>query len=137
MELWDNENIITRSDTNDLVLTNHRIQYKYKRNYTSIMLDQVSGIDVRYASKSIFLLLALLFLAGSAIIFNSFYSDYSLILIVAAIISAIVYFNSRKHIVEVSSASTKITFYTQGISTERIQELINQIEKARGKLLKL
>ncbi|UII26113.1 hypothetical protein LVD15_22850 [Fulvivirga maritima] len=136
MELWNFENIVTRSESSNLILTTHRIRYQYRKKITSLMLDQISGIEVGYKSKPFYLLIAILCGGAGGIAAMGQYADASIPLFFVALLTLVIYLNSRKHSITVSSASTKIIFFTSGINQEGIRHIVNQIEHTRAKLIK-
>ncbi len=123
MQGIDNEKVILESDNNQLRLTTHRLRYheaaSSKSDYTSIMLDKISSIELKYYKSSIWLLII----------------GILTIPIVVGIILIIIFFNSKKHVVSVTPDGGKpIIFETNGMKREFIEDFIDKVESASMKL---
>jgi hypothetical protein len=60
VKLFDNEQIITKSDSDAVTLTSHRVRYHDGNSLTSIMVDQISGIVIQYSSRPILIIVAII-----------------------------------------------------------------------------
>lgn len=128
MELLPKETIVTRSDSDAVVLTTHRIRYQDKDSLTSIMLDKVSGVEMRYTRKPLFLVMSLLSVTAGAYLLVETASTVAAVFIVAGIILFFLYIDSRKHIVSIASSSTRITFHTKSMGKEEVKRVITLLE---------
>lgn len=123
MESIENEKLITESVNNQLRLTTHRLRYHNEptknSNFTSIMIDKISSIELTYHKSSIWLLiigiLTLPILVGIILIF--------------------MFFTSKKHVVSITPDGGKpIIFETKGMKRDFLEDFINKVEDASMKL---
>jgi hypothetical protein len=130
--LINNEQIITKSDSDVIKLTTHRIRYQDDQTLTSIMLDQVSGIDIQYTSKPLLIFIGLVFGAsGIYFMINETDGTVGVLLFVAAAIALFMFLGSRKHVVAIGSSSSKIIFHTKGMNQKAVHDFVNKVEEAR------
>jgi hypothetical protein len=143
-QLMQNENILTESDNGQITLTTHRLRYDNsvfsKAKIVSIMLENISSIEVDY--KSWFLMLILAIIGGamgvamSVMGANEQASDLQtagFIILVFAVIFLLIYLFSRRHVVSVASkGGAKIVFFTKRIGRGSVIEFIDKIEKAQN-----
>ncbi len=121
MRKLENEQIITESDNKRIVLTSHRIRYNesgyQNANMTSIMLKQVSSIEITYESKLIYLIIGVITLP-----------------IIVGLLFLLLYYFSRKHVVVISSTGgAAIHFETKGMKREALNDFIDNVEEAINK----
>ncbi len=61
MNALENEKLIIESDNKQIRLTSHQLRYyetpKSNANFTSIMLDKISSIELTYFKSSVWLLI--------------------------------------------------------------------------------
>ena len=122
----DNEKIVLESDNNQIRLTTHRLRYhetaNSNSNFTSIMLDKISSIELAYSQNSIWLLII----------------GIITIPILVGIILIIVFFTSKKHVVSVTPDGGKpMIFETKGMKREFLEDFIDKVEAASMRLKKL
>lgn len=123
MQISDNEKLITESEDKRLKLTSHRLRHykntSSKSDFTTIMLDKISSIELTYYKSSIWLLLV----------------GILTIPIVLGLILIIMYFFSKKHVVSITpDGGTPIMFETKGMKREFLEDFIDKIESASLKL---
>jgi hypothetical protein len=136
--LLPEEQIITKSQTDEVVLTTYRLRCMLNdSDLTSIMLDQISGIRVLKQNKPWLLGLGALCLFASAVFSTGPDNSYSLIAIVAAGVFVLLYFATRSHVITISSSSMSIIFQTKGMKSDEVLAFVNQVEDARKDFLKL
>lgn len=122
MESLENETLITESNNRQILLTTHRLRYHQSisknSNFTSIMLDKISSIELTYHSNIWLLIIGILtlpFLIG--------------------IILIILFFTTKKHIVRITpDGGTSIVFETKGMKRDFLEDFINKVEDASIKL---
>jgi hypothetical protein len=136
--LLPEEQIISKSESNEVLLTNYRLRYSVDNaEVTSIMLDQISGVRILKQSQPWLLLLAGLCLIAAIVFATGPDNSYPLIALVATAIFVILYFATRAHVITVASSSMSIVFQTKGIGSEKVLAFVNQIEDARREFLKM
>lgn len=132
MGLLEGEKKILESDTGQFVLTSHRAKFfaqKWGRAVqTTILLEDLDSCDIEYRSKPIFIILGIIIFLVSLM---SRDSQYRTIGIVLGIVFAAIFFFSRKSIIVLKSRSNKIALNTIGMKMDTIQEVINEVEKAK------
>lgn len=123
MQGIDNERVILESDNNQLRLTSHRLRYhetaSSNSDFTSIMLDKISSIELKYYNSNIWLLVI----------------GILTIPIVVGIIIIIFFFTSKKHVISVTPDGGKpILFETKGMKREFLEDFIDKVEATSMKL---
>ncbi|MDA9970507.1 hypothetical protein N9E56_01590 [Flavobacteriaceae bacterium] len=123
MQGIDNEKIILESDNNQLRLTTHRLRYhetaKSNSDFTSIMLDKISSIELTYYKSSMWLLIV----------------GIITIPIIVGIILIIIFLTSKRHVVSVTPDGGKpIVFETKGMKHEFLEDFIDKVEATSMKL---
>ncbi len=123
MQGIENEKVILESDNNQLRLTTHRLRYhettKSNSDFTFIMLDKISSIELTYYKSSIWLLII----------------GIITIPIIVGIILIIIFFTSKRHVVSVTPDGGKpIIFETKGMKREFLADFIDKVETASMKL---
>ena len=135
-ELFNNEKIISQSDGDLITLTNYRIRYTDKElghaYIVSILLKNISSIQIRFKSRLYLLLIAILEIAITFGVLANSDNGYEFIIgIVIGVILLSVFFASRKHYLTISSkGGHKINFFTKGMKQESIIDFVNRVEKA-------
>src|SRR5690606_29826735 len=104
MEAIEYEKLITESNNRQIQLTTHRLRYhetpERNSNFTSIMLDKISSIELTYYRSSIWLLII----------------GIVTIPIVVGIALIILFFSSKRHVVSITPDGGKpIIFETKGM----------------------
>lgn len=136
--LLPEENVITRSPDDQIVLTNFRIRYANNRgkDIVSLMLDNVDSIRTRFESSPWLIILGIACLVAAAVFAADDEGYYAIITGIAGITCFLLYWNSRRHVVTIASASASIVFQIKDMTTESVLQFINQIEDARKQFLK-
>ena len=138
MNLFKEEQIITTTSENIVVLTTHRVRsnnsYGWgQRSTTSIMLEKISSIQLTYNSYPILLILAALLGFASFIMYNKQMSNGEMFApALFAIVCVIIYFSTRKHVCVIASdGGAKIAFETNNIKKEELLNFIDKVEQAK------
>lgn len=138
MNLLANEQTITSSNENKVILTNLRLQTKDKdwgQSYSNtIFLEDISSIEVRYKSNIIFLILAgLALLMWAAQSMNSFSSGgQSTFAFVIAVVFALLYWFTRRHVISVTPDGGKaINFVVSNMGTQQIEDFVDKVQVAK------
>ncbi|WP_053992912.1 hypothetical protein [Mangrovimonas sp. TPBH4] len=123
MQGIENEKVLLESSSKQLRLTTHRLRYhqtpKSSSDFTSIMLDRISSIELTYLKSSIWLLVF----------------GILTIPLVVGIFLIISFFSSKKHVVSVNSLGGKsIVFETKGMKRDFLEDFIDKVESASLKL---
>ena len=115
-------------------ITNYRVWHQDnfggKMHFVSILLKNISSIEVHYQNKKLLLLLGIVFIiAGLMCGFGVGELGLSLIGTIPGIIFIVLYFLSRKHVITISSnGGSKIDIYTSGLSRDSIFKFVNSVE---------
>lgn len=133
--LLDNEHVITQSDGDVITLTDLRLRYSDlqwgKAHIVSLLLEKISSIEMHYRSNTIFVILAILSIAGGLIAGFNGDEEFIGIGIGAGVVLIILYLFSRKHYLTISSdGGGKIHFHTKGMKRENVLDFMNQLESA-------
>ena len=139
LTLFPEENIITESDGQQVVLTTHRICYEHKewgRSYNqSIMLEHITSCENHSISRYWLLVIAgLLIVLG----FFSTTNGSSEILSICGLIAlglGLLFWFTRQSLVVVGSPSTKMLINVTGMNRDKVLSFINQIEQTKHKRL--
>jgi uncharacterized membrane protein len=130
-----------------LTVTTHRVRETLKGRgvgqVTSIMLDEVTGCEVAHLSRPTLLYVAALSVvagvAGWMMQSDSSGQDRNnggpallFLGIVVAVVLVAAYFATRKNVVRVSSASTKIEVPLTGVGFDKAVEVIDVVESAKN-----
>jgi hypothetical protein len=131
--LLEGENYITKSDNEEIVLTNMRLRRSTgsssDKYLMSILLEKISHIEVRYTSHPVLILLALLMVVGGLVLQPQL-KLLALIMGGAAVLS-ILYLITRKHQVQITTeGGGKLSFATNGMKEDAIIQFINKVENA-------
>ncbi|KAB1064735.1 hypothetical protein [Salibacter halophilus] len=123
MEGLDNEKLITESNNKQIRLTTHRLRYhetpKRNSNFTSIMLDKISSIELTYYKSNVWLLII----------------GIITIPVLIGIVLIIIYYKSKRHVVSITPDGGKpIIFETKGMKRNFLESFIDKVEAASMKL---
>ncbi|WP_215047033.1 hypothetical protein [Tenacibaculum dicentrarchi] len=128
MVLLKEEEIITESADNQIILTNKRVRYYYnskKTDYTSILLNRISSIEVVKTQKNILYLYIGIFMILADIRFM-----IGLLALLGIVLIGL-FVTSSKHVVSITPNGGKpIIFSTKGFKNEFINDFVNKVEKA-------
>ncbi|MGQ0563122.1 MAG: hypothetical protein ACT443_14760, partial [Gemmatimonadota bacterium] len=117
MHMLPEEAILRRSDGDALILTTHRIRHRAKTwgadQVVSILFDRVASAGLVYSSHPMLLVLAALL--GLAAVFSESMRAAGFL---GAILLAIIYLSTRRHVLEIASAGHRIRVRISGMSTE-------------------
>lgn len=135
MKCFENEELILASENNRVVLTTRRIrQAESKTDLTSIMLEKVSSVEVRYRRWIVILLTGIVCIGTGCFLLVENRQEAVLLLGIGAL-CVLAYFLTRKHIVSISSdGGARIFFTTRGMSKETVLDFVERLEEAKSKL---
>lgn len=134
MKLLASEEIISKSESGILTLTTHRLRYaengEQSSDFSSMLLESISSIEVKYLSQPIYFFLGVVFvLGGFGLIERE--PELAFVSIAVGLAFGIGYFLSRRHsLVVTAKGSEKISFQTRGMKKEKIQDIVFQMEEA-------
>jgi len=123
MQGIDNEKMVLESSNRRLRLTTHRLRYyetkKSNSDFTSIMIDKISSIELLYYKSNIWLLII----------------GIVTIPVVVGIVLIIIYYMSKRHVVSVTpDGGRPIIFETRGMKRDFLEAFIDKVEAASMKL---
>jgi hypothetical protein len=137
MKLLPNEEILVSSNSDKLILTNHRIQLTEKSWGQSfsigIFIEDISSIEVKYKSNTILLLVGILcVLVGFYMSGKSNGNEEMLGGIFLGGILILIWWLSRKHVVSITSnGGAKLNFMVQGMGDEKISDFVHNVSLAK------
>lgn len=136
--LLPEESIISRSERDQIVLTNYRIRYFTNdgKDVTSIMLDNIGFISVQTESSPALVLLGAASSAAALILAYGSEILYAGMAVLVAVVCIGIYFISRRNIIAIISPSGKISFETKGMSIDKVLDFVNEVEKARKNFIR-
>ena len=122
MEAIENEKLITESDNKQLRLTTHRLRYhesaSKNSNFTSIMIDKISSIELTYQSNIWLLIIGVLTL-----------------IILVGVILIVLFFLTKKHVISIIPDGGKpIILEVKGMKRDFLEDFNNKVEGASMKL---
>lgn len=129
MKLFDGE--ITISNYEKLAITTHRLRFSDKRLKYAVLLEEISTLEYRYKTQSIYLYLGIVLavLSGFAFI-NGYGPDKAGMVGGFSVIFFIVYIFSKTRVLTVTSrGSSKLDLKVP--SKEMAEELINKVEQLK------
>lgn len=138
--LLENETVITRSKDNTVTITQQRVFRQKGKDFTTISMDKISCVRVRYFMQIIFMIigiLAILVALLGAIAMGKEGPDDELVFITATsgflgFTFTLIFLLTRKHVVNVvSDSGVDITFSVGGADQDEIIELVNTIDRAK------
>ncbi|MCD8426030.1 hypothetical protein LNJ40_12110 [Tenacibaculum dicentrarchi] len=123
MNALENEKLIIESDNKQIRLTSHRLRYyetpKNNADFTSIMLDKISSIELTYYKSSIWLLII----------------GIVAIPILVGLILIYMFFTSKRHVISVTPDGGKpIIFETKGMKRNFLDDFVDKVEESSMKL---
>lgn len=123
MNALENEKLIIESDNKQIRLTSHRLRYyetpKNNADFTSIMLDKISSIELTYYKSSIWLLII----------------GIVAIPILVGLILIYMFFTSKRHVISVTPDGGKpIIFETKGMKRNFLDDFVDKVEETSMKL---
>ncbi|GAA0891977.1 hypothetical protein GCM10009122_16560 [Fulvivirga kasyanovii] len=134
MNLNKNESLLVKSESEVVVLTTHRIRYQDDKELISIMLKQVSGIEVKYTSHPILIILAIISAIAAVVSLGNLAGHLSVLLLITAGVLIALFFSSRKHVVTILSASSRLVFHTKGMGKQTVENFVDKVEAAIAEL---
>ena len=140
MQLFNDENLIVKSNEDKVILTSHRISYNdssfASTTKQTIMLEHITSCESKETTKTILLVLVIVCLV---LLFISTgggdFKNLGPIGMAGAILFGVFYFKSKRSSVIISSPSTKIVINTKGMKSDAINRFIDQVEKAKHERL--
>lgn len=143
MLLLSNEEQILTSNDDKIILTSKRIQlndsYWYNSFQTTIFLEDISSIEKGFKSFILFLVIGCIAcIIGAGIYFYGGSGDREIspLFFVAGIVSLIIWFFSRKHIIKIKpNGGTAIIFTITRMADNLVEEFIYKISVAKDERL--
>ncbi|PSQ67832.1 MAG: hypothetical protein BRD26_09795 [Bacteroidetes bacterium QH_1_64_81] len=133
-----NEEIILESDTGEFTLTTHKVRLTARQfgqaSVKSIMLQELTGCEIRYVSKPWLLVLAAIAFIGGLLIGNESAVTLGVVVAVAAVAA---YFKFRHQAVVLSSPSVKLNLSLKGMSLDSAVDMIDKVESAKHERMTL
>jgi len=124
--------MLLESDTGEFVLTTHKVRLTARRfgqaSVKSIMLEELTGCEIKYVSKPWLLILAGIALVGGLLIGEGSAPTFG---VVVAVVAVVAYFSLRHQAVLLSSPSVKINLSVKGMSLDGAVEMIDKVESAK------
>lgn len=137
MKLLPSEEKLISSNSDKIILTNYRIQMTesvFGKSFTiSIFLENISSIEKKYTSKTIFITLGIVSILIGFYLSTLNIGNESLIggLVLGVIFFAI-WWNSLKHIISISSnGGSALNFQVESMSDTKIAEFIYDLSLAK------
>lgn len=128
MKLMPTETIVSTSDNNTVTLTNFRIRSIEGGDGTSVLLENIQSISVRYKNYPIFMYLGIL----SVIVAIVGLKEQGELLFIGLIIGGLLiaaYLVSRSHYLTISSGGKSIYLTVKGQKTQKVVDFIDLIEE--------
>lgn len=137
MKLLPSEEIISKSESGILILTTYRLRYaekgEHSSDFSSVMLESISSVEVKYLSQPIYLVLGVIFTLGGFSLMQQG-EEFGIVSIAIGLGFGIGFFLSRRHsLVITANGGEKISFQTRGMKKEKIQDIVYQMEEAIDK----
>jgi hypothetical protein len=137
MKLLPNEHLLTSSNGDKIILTDHRIHLTdrvWGKSYQiTIFLEDISSFENTYKSNIIWLILAVLSVTVGLINMASQRSSELMIggLVLAAL-SLIWWASSRRHLVAITSSSgTALSFEVEGMGEAQVEDFVYKVQGAK------
>ncbi|GET26139.1 hypothetical protein [Prolixibacter sp. NT017] len=131
---FEDEKLISEADNKLITLTTHRVRMNTGSRIVSIMLSQVSSVEIHYITNIWYLIVAIVSALGG--IFYSLSEEDPSGFIIGGIIAVVFYYifiKTKKHTLSIGSSSNKINFQIKGVGHENIIRFVNDLEKAIAK----
>lgn len=136
MKLLPNEEVLTTSNDDKIILTNHRIQMTcpvWGESYSiSIFLDDISSIVIKNKRNVLFIVLCVICLVGGVCMAIEGASESMIVgLVLGGLFFALWWF-SRKYIISISpDGGASLNFMVQEMGEETINEFIHDVSLAK------
>jgi hypothetical protein len=138
--LFRDEEIISTSDNNTVILTTHRILYEYKewdRSYNqNITLEHITSTENSTRNHYLLLILSLL-AVGAGIPVLQEQENVGMMLFGAAFCLLILYFATKRNVILIGSPSTKMVINAKGMNKADVFAFIDKVELAKKARLEL
>lgn len=145
MKLLPGEETVLSSNSNKVILTNHRIQLTDKRwgkSYTiSIFLEDISSIETKFRSSPLLLVLAVLSVIVSIFLVMNNVDDgipsETVGTVVLGICLLLAWVSSRRHIISIkSNGGSALNFLIKGMSKNNVEDFIYKVSEAKQNRVK-
>lgn len=136
MKLLPNEEKLITSNSEKIILTNHRIQMTesvWGQSFTiSIFLENISSFEIKYKNNILFFILGLICLGGGIFMAGQEVSEGLIGGLVLGSIFFALWRGTRKHIISISSdGGASLNFIVQGMSDDAIADFIHKVSVAK------
>lgn len=128
---FENEKLVSEADNKLVTLTTHRVRMNTGNRIVSIMLSQVSSVEIHYLTNVWYLIIGGIIGLGG-LLYTISEEDISG-LVIGGIIAAIFYFlfiKTKKHALSIASSSNKIDLMLKGMKHSNILTFVNDLEQA-------
>ena len=134
MQLLNNEGITSlKVNVNGLMLSNHRIRLAKGDECTSLFLNELSSIEVKYTTEPFWHVATFIGLFLSLYGYSHYWMLTIILGIVLIILGIGIYIFSRtRKFIITSRGGTKLIFKLQNISASNALSLVDQIEEMKG-----
>ena len=143
MKLLTNEQTITSSNRNYVVLTNLRIHNESKEwghSYSNtLFLEDISSIEIKYNSSILLLILGALSLLawGYQLMNGGSQTEIGMSILFIAVVSLLIYWFSRKHVIAITPNGGKpIMLLIARIGSEQILDFVDKLQDAKANRIK-
>jgi hypothetical protein len=142
MQLLPDEKLLVTSNQDRIVLTSQRIHLTDKewgRSYQiTLFLENISSIENVYKSNPVLLLIgALGLVVGITTINREYQAGLAFGGFTAAVIFLLLWLNSRRHIVTISSnGGGKLNFLVERMGEAEVQDFIDKVQAAKANRIK-
>jgi len=123
------ENVILESDTGEFLLTDRKVRFTIKRwgqlNITSILLKNITSIQIKYKSNPILIALGIICIAIGVISGTKLGFITGIIM---GIILLFIYYRSVNRAIKISSASSSILLPIKNLDDDEAINFIDKVE---------
>jgi hypothetical protein len=138
MQLLPDEELLITSNQDKVVLTSQRVYLKDKewgRSYQIILfLENISSIENVYKSNPVLLVIAALgLIVGLVTVDRAYDGGLWLGAFTVAGIFLLLWLNSRRHVVTISSnGGAKLNFLVEGMGEGQVQDFVDKVAAAKA-----
>jgi hypothetical protein len=128
------EKLISEADNKLITLTTHRVRLNTGFKIVSIMLYQVSSVEIHYVTNFWYLIFAgISGIAGVAYYLSEAEATGLIVCGIVALLFLAIYRMTKKHTLSIKSSSNSIDISIKGMTHEHILGFVNDLEEAIAK----